>query len=82
MDKDGGAMYVTDITIHIEETLDAERMEELERILCEEYGVENAWVQDKERRLMMVEFDAEEVAPSAIVRSIRRQGLHARPFGL
>ena len=75
-------MYVTDITIRIEETLDPERMRELERVLCEEYGIENAWVQDEERHLMMVEFDAEEVAPSAIVRSIRRQGLHARPFGL
>ncbi len=75
-------MYVTDITIRIEEALDAERMEELERILCEEYGIENAWVQDKERHLMLVEFDAEEVAPSTIVRSIRRQGLNARPFGL
>jgi hypothetical protein len=75
-------MYLTDITIHIEETLDADRMEELEHMLCEEYGIGNAWVQDKERRLMMVEFDADEVAPSAIVRSIRRQGLHARPFGL
>lgn len=75
-------MYVTDITIRIEETLDAKRMEELERMLCQEYGIENAWVQDKKRHLMMVEFDAEEVAPSGIVRSIRRQGLHARPFGL
>ena len=70
MGNEEGTMYVTDITIRIEEALDAERMEELERILCEEYGIENAWVQDKERHLMLVEFDAEEVAPSTIVRSI------------
>jgi hypothetical protein len=75
-------MYLADVTIRIEETLDKDRVRQIEHLLCAEHGIANAWVQDKSRHLLMVEFDAEEVEPSALIRSIRRKGLHAKTFGL
>jgi hypothetical protein len=79
-----GTVYLADITIRVEETLDNERILQLNDMLCSECGILQAWIQDKARQLMMVEFDAERVQPSAIVRSMRSKGISAATatFGL
>jgi hypothetical protein len=74
-------MYLTDITIRIEECIDDEDLHKLERLLREECRIDHAWLQDKRRHLMAVAFDAEEVEPSMIVRSIRNHGWHAATLG-
>ena len=77
-------MYLADITIRVEETLDNERIHQLNDMLCSECGILHAWVQDENRQLMMVEFDAERVEPSAIVKSMQNKGISAATatFGL
>jgi hypothetical protein len=75
-------MYLTDITIRLEECIDDNDTQKLERLLREECRIEHARFQDRRRHLMLVAFDAEEVEPSAIVRSIRKHGWHASKHGL
>ncbi|MEA3276655.1 MAG: heavy-metal-associated domain-containing protein [Pseudomonadota bacterium] len=74
-------MYSGDIVIHIDETLDEQRIHDLERALGDEPGVVSACVHEKRRHLMLVDFDAEEVQPSNIVQSVRNRGLHAEMIG-
>jgi hypothetical protein len=73
-------MYPTDVTIRLEECVDDD-MRKLERLLREECRIDHPWLQGKRRHLMAVAFDAEEVEPRTIVRSIRNQGWHAGTFG-
>jgi hypothetical protein len=74
-------MYLTDVTIRLEESIDDNDMPQLERLLRAECHIDHAWLQDKRRHLMAVAFDAEEVEPSMIVRSMRNHGWHPKAFG-
>jgi hypothetical protein len=74
-------MHNADIVIHIDETLDDERVHELERAMGSEEGVLSACVNDRARHLMLVDFDPEKVRPSHIVQSVRRRGLRAEMIG-
>jgi hypothetical protein len=75
-------MYSADILIHIDESLDDERIHDLERSLVAEPGVLSACTHERARHLMLVDYDATQVMPSAIVRSVRGRGLHAEMVGL
>jgi hypothetical protein len=74
-------MYNGDIVIHIDETLDDRRIHALERALGEEHGIYSACMHEKARHLMLVDFDATELCPSAIVQAVRERGLHAEMIG-
>jgi len=75
-------MYTGDILIHIDETLDDDRIHALERELGETAGVVSACMPENARHLMLVDFDAESLRPSAILQSVRERGLHAEMVGL
>ena len=75
-------MYMADITIRLEECIDDDSLRTIERVLREERCIKRAWIQDKRCHLLMVAFDAEEVEPSMIVRSMRNHGWHASAHGL
>ena len=74
-------MNVSDIVIHIGETLDDRRIHGLERELGEERGVYSACMHEKTRHLMVVDFDPAEVKPSHLVRAVRNRGLRAVMVG-
>ncbi len=69
------------IVIHIDETLQDDRVHELERSLGGDQGIVSACMHEKTRHLMVVDFDPYEVRPSRIVRSVRERGLHAQMIG-
>jgi len=75
-------MHYGDIVIHIDEDLDDDRIHALERELCDERGVYSACVNDRQRHLMLVDFDPQEVRPSSILHSVRDRGVHAEMIGL
>ncbi len=75
-------MYTGDIVIHIDEELDNDRIHDLERQIGDEHGVYSACIHEKTRHLMIVDFDATELRPSAIVQAVRGRGLHAEMIGL
>jgi hypothetical protein len=75
-------MHSSNIVIHIHETLDDGHIHRLERDLGDEPGVLSACCHEKTPHLMVVDFDADSVRPSEIVRSVRSRGLHAEMLGL
>jgi hypothetical protein len=74
-------MHVGDIVIHIDEELDDRHILDLEKTLGEEHGIYSACVHENRRHLMLVDFDPENIRPSDIVHSVRRNGLHAEMVG-
>ena len=75
-------MQNSNIVIHIDETLDENRIRDLARELGSERGVVSACMHETQRHLMVVDFDPAAVRPSEIVESIRNRGLHAEMIGL
>jgi hypothetical protein len=74
-------MHFGDIVIHIDERLDDDRIHRLERELGHEQGVYSACMHERQRHLMVVDFDPESVRPSAILNAVRNRGLHAEMIG-
>lgn len=75
-------MHNGDVVIHIHETLSPRSIHYLERALSDETGVLSACFHENTPHLMVVDFDADALRPSEIVRSIRGRGLHAEMIGL
>lgn len=75
-------MGYSDILIHIDDDLDDDSIHRLERELCDRDGVMSACVSDRRRHLMLVDFDPEDVRPSAVIREVRAQGVGAEMVGL
>ncbi|MGB5200117.1 MAG: heavy-metal-associated domain-containing protein [Sedimenticolaceae bacterium] len=75
-------MNISDIVIHISETLDDIGIHGLQRQIGEESGVYSACMHEKTRHLMVVDFDPMEVQPSQLVHAVRERGLHAVMVGL
>lgn len=71
----------TDVFIHVDELLEAERFAALQNALGAVSGVDD--VQPSARRhLVRVVYDPSATRAQAIVGQIRRQGLHAQAVGL
>jgi hypothetical protein len=75
-------MYCGDILIHIDQTLDDDQINGLLRATSHDPGVLGACVSDRARHLMVVDFDAEQTKPSAILHAVRQRGLGAEMIGL
>ena len=75
-------MHIGDIVIHFEETLDDAGISGLEKTIGEAPGVLSAYVNEKTRHLMVVDFDPAVVRPSRLVQTFRDRGLHAVMVGL
>lgn len=75
-------MRTGDIVIHIDETLNDDRIRSLEREIAGTPGVQSACMHERTRHLMVVDFDPTALRPSAIVTSIRKSGLHAQMVGM
>jgi hypothetical protein len=76
------ALDISDIVIHISETLDDSGIHGLQREIGEQNGVYSACMHEKTRHLMVVDFDPMEVRPSHLVHAVRERGLHAVMVGL
>jgi hypothetical protein len=74
-------MYSGDILIHIDESLDDDHIQSLERELGEQRGVVSACVHERRRHLMLVDYDALDRQPSDILHAVRGKGLHAEMIG-
>lgn len=74
-------MYDGDIVIHIHQTLDDDSIHGLLRETSHESGVLGACVSDRVRHLMVVDFDAKQTTPSAILQSVRQRGHRAEMVG-
>ena len=76
------ATNMSDVTIHIDETLDAARLEKLRDSLLQENGVMAADYQKSKRHLMIVEFDPARNSAANLLNTVKAQGVHAELIGL
>ena len=72
----------TDILIHIDETLEDNRIHDLEKTLSFSNGVYSACVNEKARHLMLVDYDPNAVHAIDILHTVKQNGLHAELIGL
>lgn len=73
---------MSDITIHIDETLDSSSIRALQDELSQEPGVKNIFSNETKPHLMVVTFDSKITTSDDILASFTAQGLHAELIGL
>jgi hypothetical protein len=73
---------MTDVTIHIDETLDPPRLEQLRDRLLSEDGVVAADYSKEKRHLMIVEYDPDRNNSANLLNAVKAQGVHAELIGL
>ena len=76
------ATSISDVTIHIDETLDAARLEKLRDALLTEDGVMAADYQKATRHLMIVAYDPARNSSANLLKTVKAQGVHAELIGL
>ena len=73
---------MTDITIHIDETLDPARMESLRDILLNDNGVMTADYRRENLHLMVVGYDPQATSSQTLLRTVQAQDMHAELIGM
>ena len=73
---------MTDITLHIDETLEPEALAQLESRLRAEDGVLSVGRQPRRPHLMVVEYNPRRASGQRILSAVTREGLHAEIVGL
>ncbi len=76
------ATQMVDVTIHIDETLDHTRLEQLRDKMLAESGVMGAAYHDERPHLMVVEYDPARNSSANLLNAIKAQGVHAELIGL
>jgi hypothetical protein len=72
---------MSDITIHINETLDAKRMQDLEHDISMLGGIDEVCCNHQHPHLMVVKYDHEKMNSAAILSSFFDHGLNAELIG-
>ena len=72
---------MSDITIHIDETLDSATLQALQYNLSRLEGVDHIDAQENKPHLMVVCYDHQRMNSDAILSSFTNQGLHAELIG-
>lgn len=73
---------VSDIMIHVDETLPSETLAELEREVCADDGVISACMSKNDSHLMMVTYNPDRIHSSQLLGHMTQRGLHAELVGL
>ncbi len=72
---------VTDVTVHIDETLDELELGNLERAIRSDQGVVSVGHSDKDKHLMVVMYNPDEIKGIDILHRVRDQGFHGELIG-
>lgn len=75
-------IQMTDVTLHIDETLDENDLDIVEEDLRENDGVISVHREENRPHLMMVEYNPDRVTSRNILNTVTSQGLHAELIGL
>lgn len=73
---------MTDVTIHIDETLKPDRMEQLRDSLLEKSGVMAAVYRKENPHLMVVEYDPQRIDSHKLLMTVESHGVHAELIGM
>ncbi len=69
--------YNANVVVHIDENLSGEQIQEMEKRVAMEAGVQSACVHDRTPHLMVIDYDPREVGSGQLLRSFQNSGLHA-----
>ena len=72
----------SNVMIHVDETLDDDRLNEISRVVGQHDGVYSACFSDKARHLMAIDYDPDKMKSSDVLQWVQSQGVHAELFGL
>jgi hypothetical protein len=72
---------MSDVTIHIDETLDSSTIQALQHDLSRMAGIEHIASEESHPHLMVVSYDNKMMNSGAILSSFTEQGLHAELIG-
>ena len=75
-------IQLTDVTIHVDETLDVDSRQDVETSLRAIEGVVSVQNPDAHPHLVMVEYNPAETSSSQLLTGVTGQGYHAELIGL
>lgn len=70
-----------EIIVHIDETLSKEYLTQLEKNLCEDYGISNASISPKHRHMMLVDYMPDSIKAKQVLTYVKNKGVHAEIIG-
>ena len=73
---------LADVTIHVDETLDASGISPLDAAFREQDGVVSVHVDEKRPHLFVLEYNPVKVNSSDLLKVVQQQGMHAELVGL
>lgn len=73
---------IADVMVHIDETLDHAKLEELADVVRRIGGVESVSFHDDKPHFMVVKYDPSQTDASSIHQKITDKGVHAKLIGL
>ena len=73
---------LADVTLHVDETLDRDRLTELEEAFRQREGVVSVHVDQKRPHLFVLEYNPKMIHSKDLVKIPEFQGLHAELIGL
>ena len=76
------AFQMTDVTLHIDESLDEPDLQAVENDLRGQDGVISVHHEPRRPHLMLVEYDIDASSSRAILNTVTQRGLHAELIGL
>ena len=73
---------IVDVTVHIDETLDHSKLQEIADEVSKVDGVESVSFHDDKPHLMIVKYDPNRTDSSSIHKTVTAKGVHAELIGL
>jgi hypothetical protein len=70
-------IHMSDVMLHIDETLNSKQQEVLEAQVRNQQGVVGLGYHEKQPHLMIVEYDQDKTTPQQLLHHLQDYGLHA-----
>jgi hypothetical protein len=70
-------IHMTDVMLHIDETLNSKQQETLEAQVRNQLGVVGLGYHERQPHLMIVEYDQDRTTPQQLLHHLEDYGLHA-----
>lgn len=74
--------HISDLVIHIDESLQAEEISRLQNEMHDDAGIVSACISEKDKHLMIVSYDSEQLRSDQVLGSITRRGFHGELVGM
>jgi len=75
-------VQLTDVTVHIDETLSDDELQAVEAELRSREGVVSVHVQPGKKHLMLVEYNPSQIGSASVLEAVTSKGVHAELVGL